>query len=88
MKNQYNKVFVKKMYTMSVRQLEHEIRACEYQMHRFTLKRNTYSWDHDDRDGHVHSFKVRQAMAKCMPMWSERLLLIEKYMPMAQLMEG
>lgn len=86
--NHYNKLFVEKMYTMSVYQLECERRATEYQMQRFMMRDNHYSWQTGDGDTYMLSVKTRKAMAKCMPMWAERLLLIENYMPMAKLMEG
>lgn len=74
------------MLTMTVYQLECEIRACEFQIRNYVNKRDEYRWDNDGV--YVFSVKTRKAMVKCMPMWAERLILIDNYLPMAELMES
>lgn len=84
--NQFNKIFAEKMLTMTVYQLECEIRACEFQIRSYVKKWDEHRWDNDGV--YVFSVKTRKAMVKCMPMWAERLMLIDNYLPMAELMES
>ncbi|AUR82582.1 hypothetical protein NVP1152O_100 [Vibrio phage 1.152.O._10N.222.46.E1] len=84
--NKHNAVFAKKMCMMSVYQLECEVRVCERQLKLPFLRKDTYDWGPGVGKYH-YSHKTRMALVKCIPMWAERILLIEDYLPMAKLME-